>query len=285
VNEPTCLVLRLAGPMQSWGSHSQFNRRETDAEPTKSGIVGLLAAALGRRRADPIEDLLELRLGVRTDRPGSLLRDYHTLSDYRGGPLPSAAVNAKGIQKPTAPAKYTHVTQRYYLQDAVFVAAVNGPHDLLSALAAAVRSPAFPLALGRRSCVPTQPLLVRPTGGGVQAADADLWNGDPAAVLATVPWQARPAHGKQAEASTIDLPITIDNHDGNTDGADIRVDLPRSFDPLRRGFTARAVRHAWVSRPTTPGETAAGPPTATGPPIAAGDAAARGHDPFALLGW
>jgi len=273
VNEPSCLVLRLAGPMQSWGSGSQFNRRETDGEPTKSGIVGLLAAALGRRRADPIEDLLDLRLGVRTDQPGSLLRDYHTLSDYRGGPLPSAAVNTRGVQKPTAPAKFTHVTQRYYLQDAVFVAAVCGPRDLLTTLAAAVRSPAFPLALGRRSCVPTCPLLLAPDAADADAGHPELWTGAAADVLARVPWQAGPAHRKPVRAPTIDLPITLDNHDGNPDGADIRVDLPRSFDPLRRGFTARAVRHAWVRLPTGADSTPGG-----GTP-------ANGHDPFALLGW
>ena len=284
MNEPCCLVLRLAGPMQSWGSHSQFNRRETDDQPTKSGIIGLLAAALGRRRADPIEDLLDLRLGVRTDQPGSLLRDYHTVSDYRGVPLPSAAVNARGIQKPTAPAKYTHVTQRYYLQDAVFVAAVCGPHDLLTALAAAVRSPAFPLALGRRSCVPTQPLIVPQEGDGAEAGHADLWPGDPRTVLDRVPWQASPAHANQVQAATVDLPATVDNHDGNPHGADVRVDLPRSFDPLRRGFTARAVQHLWVSPPTTAGGTTAGDAT-DAPASAVGTATSRGHDPFALLGW
>jgi len=105
------LVLRLAGPLQSWGGHSQFNRRETAGEPSKSGIVGLLAAAQGRRRQDPIEDLLHLQLGVRTDQPGSLLRDYHTVSDYRGRPLLSAMVGGKGTQKPTS--KHTHVTERF----------------------------------------------------------------------------------------------------------------------------------------------------------------------------
>ena len=49
------LVLRLAGPMQSWGVSSQFVHRATETFPTKSGLVGLLAAAQGRRRCDPIE--------------------------------------------------------------------------------------------------------------------------------------------------------------------------------------------------------------------------------------
>ena len=127
VSYDTVLVLRLAGPLQSWGSRSAFNRRETSPEPTKSGVVGLLAAAAGRPREHPLDDLLPLRLGVRVDQPGTLLRDYHTVSDYRDRPLLQAGVNAKGVQKPTSPVKETHVTTRYYLQDALFVAAVAGP--------------------------------------------------------------------------------------------------------------------------------------------------------------
>lgn len=51
------LLLRLAAPLQSWGSDSKFETRKTGREPTKSGVVGLLAAALGcagtTRRALP----------------------------------------------------------------------------------------------------------------------------------------------------------------------------------------------------------------------------------------
>src|SRR5262249_17280939 len=148
---PRCLVLRLAGPLQSWGGQSQFNRRDTLNEPTKSGVIGLLAAAHGLRRQDPIETMLALTFGVRTDRPGTILRDYQTVSTLDRTPLLSAQVNAKGGQKRTSPPKETHITSRFYLQDAVFVAAVSGPDELLNTLAQALRQPAFPLALGRRS--------------------------------------------------------------------------------------------------------------------------------------
>lgn len=90
-----------------------------------------LAAAAGRERGEPLDNLVPLRLGVRVDQPGTLLRDYHTVSDYRGRPLPQGGFSAKGIQEPTSPAKHTHITTRYYLQDAVFVAAVAGPRDLV----------------------------------------------------------------------------------------------------------------------------------------------------------
>ena len=41
------LLLRLGAPLQSWGSESMYDRRETDMMPTKSGVIGMLAAALG----------------------------------------------------------------------------------------------------------------------------------------------------------------------------------------------------------------------------------------------
>ena len=116
----TVLLLRLAGPLQSWGDSSRFTRRETGTEPTKSGIIGLIAAAQGRRRTDPIEDLARLRYGVRTEQPGRPIRDFPT-----------------------------------YLADAVFVAALEADATLLDGIHEAVNSPAFPLYLGRRSCPPT----------------------------------------------------------------------------------------------------------------------------------
>ncbi|MFF4342950.1 type I-E CRISPR-associated protein Cas5/CasD [Kitasatospora sp. NPDC001540] len=264
------LLLRLAGPLQSWGDRSAFNRRDTTPQPTKSGVVGLLAAAAGRQREADLTDLVGLRLGVRVDQPGTLLRDYHTVSDYRGLPLPQAGVNAKGVQKPTSPSKHTHVTHRYYLQDAVFLAAVEGPAELVAALGEAVIRPAFPLALGRRSCTPTQPLSL-----GVR-------RGTPLeTALAEEPWQAneqtRKAYERQAKrgqvprrTDRVDLAASFDDPHGD----DTCRDVPLSFDPRRRGFSSRKVRHEWLSVPT--GLRAVLP---TEPP------ADGGHDPFALLGW
>lgn len=74
----TVLLLKLAGPLQSWGSGSRFTERGAQHEPTKSGVVGLLASALGRRRTEPVDDLAELRFGVRIDQPGSFEDDFQT---------------------------------------------------------------------------------------------------------------------------------------------------------------------------------------------------------------
>lgn len=263
------LVIRLAGPVQSWGSVSEFNRRDTGAAPTKSGIVGLLAAAQGRRRTDPIDDLVSLRLGIRIDEPGTVLRDYHTVSDFRGRPLLSAAVSAAGVQKATSPPKLTHVTQRFYLQDAVFVAGVTGEAGLITGIAEALRRPAFPLALGRRCCVPSQPLVISEGDGNVRADDI-------AEVLGTLPWQVSPRmrrvlkRRRRTATASVRLATVLDA----ADGPDILTDLPLSFDPRGRTFGTRRVIHGWAdvasgyeqSELTDPSQVVR-------------------HDPFALLGW
>ena len=74
------LLLRFAAPLQAWGIDSKFETRNTEREPSKSGVIGLLAAALGYKRTEPekLEELNALRFGVRVDQEGKLLRDYHT---------------------------------------------------------------------------------------------------------------------------------------------------------------------------------------------------------------
>jgi len=142
----TTLLLRLAGPMQSWGTRSRFLDRDTDLEPSKSGVLGLVCAALGIDRSDwnGLEPLTRLRMGVRVDQPGTLRSDYHTA---RVGPGP----------------KGTSVTQRYYLADAVFLVGLEGDdRGLLRRIDAALRNPRWPLYLGRKSFVPAQPVFLDP---------------------------------------------------------------------------------------------------------------------------
>ncbi len=264
-NNTAVLLLRLAGPLQSWGDSSRFNRRETRTEPTKSGVIGILAAAQGRDRAADLTDLTGLTMAVRTDQPGMLLRDFHTVSDYRGVPLKQTGVNAKGIQKPTGPAKYTHVTYRYYLQDAVFVVGLAGSRDLIAELATSIRRPRYPLALGRRSCPPTQPILL---------------GDDTAELLHAVtapPWQAsdrgRARHLRGTKPATVDLAVSIDD----PAGGECRNDVPVSFGLRDRQFRQRRVRHTSVRIPT--GITDPDPISPDSGSVAVG------HDPFSLLDW
>lgn len=136
------LLLRLQGPMQSWGTRSRFDYRDTWPYPTKSGVVGLLAAALGRDREEDISDLAALRMGVRVDRKGVLKADYQTAKEVLaadGGAL-------RDVQ-----------SWRYYLADAVFLVGLEGAGELLEKLHRALLNPRFPLFLGRKSYVPSPP--------------------------------------------------------------------------------------------------------------------------------
>lgn len=137
------LLLRLAGPMQAWGVQSRFGVRDTGREPSKSGVVGLLAAALGRSRYASIDDLAALRMGVRVDREGTLLRDYHT---------------AQNVYRAKGGVKETELSTRYYLADAAFLVVLEGDKDLLATIHSALRNPHWMLFLGRRAFVPGEPI-------------------------------------------------------------------------------------------------------------------------------
>lgn len=135
------LLLRLAAPMQSWGTDdSKYETRKTGREPSKSGVIGMIAAALGYRRdeSEKLRDLNQLHFGVRVDREGKLLRDFHMA---RAG-------------------KDSYLTNRYYLADAIFLVGLEGDPVLLTELAYALSHPVFPLYLGRRSCPPTLPICL-----------------------------------------------------------------------------------------------------------------------------
>ena len=204
------LLLRLAGPLQAWGDASRFTKRHTRTEPTKSGVIGLLAAAQGRRRTDPIEDLAVLSFGVRVDQRGRIERDFQT------------AIRRAGGKQESMPLSY-----RYYLTDAVFVAAVAGDRDLMEALDEAVRAPRFPLYLGRRACAPMGELSL-----GVQ-------DGELEEVLRDAPWQASPWYRRQ-QGQEVHLELVLDAPPG-TPLAETTRDVPISYDPVRREYGWRDV--------------------------------------------
>lgn len=213
------LLLRLAGPLQSWGAASRFTRRHTRTEPTKSGVLGLLAAAQGRRRTDPIEDLAALSFGVRVDQRGRIEPDFHT------------AIRRKDGKEESMPLSY-----RYYLTDAVFVAGVAGDEELLRGLDEAVREPRFPLYLGRRSCAPTGEITLGVHDGGLEDA------------LRITPWQARPWY-RLEQGQLVLLDLILDAEPG-TPYAETARDVPLSFDPTMRQYGWRdVVRPAPVEMP------------------------------------
>lgn len=145
------LFMRLEGPMQAWGERARWSVRDTAPEPTKSGVVGLLACAQGLHEDADVRRLSqEIDIGVRCDHPGQRLVDYHTVS---GG-----VMSAEGKIKVNATTKEreTVVSWRSYLCDAAFLVAVRADERLVAELAEALQAPHWPIFLGRKSCPPSR---------------------------------------------------------------------------------------------------------------------------------
>lgn len=209
------LLLRLSGPMQSWGVQSRFSVRDTGLEPSKSGVVGLLAAALGRPRAAAMGDLAGLRMAVRVDVEGVLRYDYQT---------------AKDVLKAGGGIKETEPSRRYYLADACFLVGLAGDDlVLLDRLQAALHDPVWPLFLGRKAFVPAAPIWLadglRPNTDLRQALETHAWLGNEA--------QQRPERVR----------LVIED----PDGPEVRPDQPISF--AERHFAPRRVTTIFI--PTT----------------------------------
>ncbi|WP_331274751.1 type I-E CRISPR-associated protein Cas5/CasD [Schaalia sp. lx-260] len=205
------LLLLFRGPMQSWGDESRFATRTSHAYPTKSGVVGLLAAALGRRREDSIDDLSLLHFGVRVDQPGSLMKDFQTATPAGAkDPLP--------------------LISRYYIANAVFLVAIGGERALLETLEKALKSPRFPLYLGRRACPANVDLVI-----GIVDQDIDT------ALREHAEWYANTRH-KRLLSRIVDLPIFRDPlADENTAPRHRRRDLAVSFNPEHRKYLWREI--------------------------------------------
>lgn len=151
------LALRLEGPLQSWGFDSQYNRRNTGLMPTKSAIAGMCCAALGYGRGGEKEttflaDFEGLRMtAIAIPRNGSRrplavrrLQDYHTVQNTK---------TADGKMKDC------HITHRQYLTDASFGVVLEGSAVLLGEIASALADPRWGIWLGRKTCLPSAPVL------------------------------------------------------------------------------------------------------------------------------
>lgn len=154
------LMLCAAGPMQSWGTTATHDVRGTGPRPTLSGVIGMLSAALGLPRHHAtgwIPTDGALRFAVRTDRPGGVLTDYHTVN----GDLPPHRQLRK--YKGTAHDD-TVLTWRDYLTDAAFLIGLEHPDtDLITRLAHATQNPVWTPSLGRRACPPSLPIHIGTT--------------------------------------------------------------------------------------------------------------------------
>jgi CRISPR system Cascade subunit CasD len=165
------LLLWLEAPLQSWGADSKFGRRETQAFPTKSGILGLLCSALGAggEQHALLEEFAnldqtvisfvrakEIRGEFIKQAREPALRDFHMVgSGYdKQDPWASMLIPKTSDNKP-AVGGGTKMTYRYYLQDAAFAVVVELPASRSEQIIQALQAPAWDVYLGRKNCVPT----------------------------------------------------------------------------------------------------------------------------------
>ncbi|MBI4851271.1 MAG: type I-E CRISPR-associated protein Cas5/CasD [Acidobacteria bacterium] len=226
------LLIRLAGPMQSWGTQSRFSIRDTGLEPSKSGVVGLLCAALGKPRqekeGDGFPTLLELtslKMAVRVDRPGKVKRDFHTAGGTH------RKTDDYGVIKADAKSRGTVVSERFYLSDANFLVGLESSNqELLERLSYALAHPKWQLCLGRKAFVPALPVYI-PDG----LKDTPLQE-----TIEKYPWE-KELNLYSREKLPDKLQVIIDViEDAENQHAQIRQDVPISF--LERHFTIRRVK-------------------------------------------
>lgn len=229
----TTLLMRLAGPMQSWGIHSRYDERDTGFEPSKSGIVGLLCAASGVRRNDTrrITEIAELAMAVRVDHEGKLESDYQTAG---GGDWPGreryGVIRADGSLGGTGSVE----SSRYYLADADFLVAMGGAHDLLKQLHEALRNPVWPLYLGRKGYVASRSIWL-PDG---------LVDAHPIHSLKAYPWTPT---GRREKPDRVRLIVECGPEDGQR-----RLDMPVNFEQGQRAFAPRYVKSLWIKTAELP---------------------------------
>jgi len=159
MSDTAYLALLLDAPLQSWGFSSRFQRRTTGLHPTKSGIIGLISAAMGLAKGsdeerDMLPEMAKLKMssivipregeGPTGPLPVLRLEDYHTVLDTRRA---SGKMNEDAV-----------VTRRQYLLDARFGVILAGGRLVLERVAAALEDPVWGVWLGRKNCIPAEPV-------------------------------------------------------------------------------------------------------------------------------
>lgn len=204
------ILLKMAGPLQAWGTQSHFETRHTDFYPSKSAIIGLVAASLGYQRDsdEQIKKLNELNFAVRIDQQGKLLRDYHTARKY----------------KENGQFERTYVTNRYYLEDAIFVVAIGHENEAwINKIEYALKNPYYQTFMGKRAL----PLQADFFLGSYQKSVIEA--------LREIPWL-----GKLNRNDTeMLLPIYADTKLLCDNSSTMRKDLVLSFSQKNRKFGYR----------------------------------------------
>lgn len=232
------LALYLRGPMQSWGASSKFGDRGTLDAPTRSGLLGMVAAACGIDKNDEAHDrewlsrATGLSLSVLAFRRGDRMKDYHTVgarhdkdNPWQRRMIPTAAESGK--PKPNAT-----LTSRDYLTDSVFGAIFTGDDAFVAEMAAGLSNPVWGVWFGRKSCIPTEPVFAGVFDSKEAATES---------LLSRLRGSLERGGGKVAGKEGEKTVFTVDETSSN-DSEDMLLDVPVSF--VGREFHARCIRHA-----------------------------------------
>jgi CRISPR system Cascade subunit CasD len=220
------LALYLDAPLQSWGYHSRFDRRTTLSCPTRSGIIGMIAAAMGIKRDDTnglarfnATDMKILILAPTkgTILPGTELTDFHTV----GGGFDSKNQRRHLPRKASGDTPVTVVSRREYLQDAKFGVLLSDTPEFLAKIDLALKNPVWGLFLGRKSCIPAVPIC------------QGLF---PAAAAATESIENLSGWTVQGKIMTAET---------YAEGENTIMDIPENFQERR--YAPRRIRTEWVA--------------------------------------
>ena len=158
------LLFQLYGPLASWGDIAVGEVRPSADRPSKSALLGLVAAALGLRREQEDDHrrlAASLRFACRLDHAGTYLHDYHTVQIPEGKGARGLATRADELAYDNVG---TLLSYRDYYADVRAVACLwETPgverYQPLEAFADHLRRPCFQLYLGRKACPPALPLM------------------------------------------------------------------------------------------------------------------------------
>lgn len=171
------LILRLDAPLMSFGGVMIDQNGIIDRFPGHALLTGLIGNALGWHHGDGerLAALQErLRLAARWDVTPERIVDYHTV-DLGQPKMRHEGWTTRGTVEHRAGGAAarlgTHQRYRHYWTDGLMTLALaltDAPGPTLAEVHEALRRPARPLFLGRKTCLPARPLLdpVTPVAAG-----------------------------------------------------------------------------------------------------------------------
>lgn len=208
-------TIRLTAPLQSYGNQASFNQRTSDNYPSKSAVIGIIAAALGYRRDDArILQLNNLLFAVRIEQSGNMMTEFQTVEYQKS--------STKTARK---------LTYREFIQDAVFMVAIGSDNDHeIEKIVSALKHPKFQLYLGRRSNPPAGPLMI-------ETYDEE----NPLQVLEKLSWQAESWYQKRLRAPKFLTRIIADAELNPENNITMIKDKVGSFNQKNRYYQYRPV--------------------------------------------